>query len=672
MFRFSILFFFLLSILLGNPLNVTSPGNVLSLSFSLKDGKPEYTVKRLGKTIVQPSALGFTLERQNNLDANFELAGFESTEFSETWDQVWGEKRQILNAYGELRVDLIQRESNYKLTIVFRTYDDGYAFRYIIPEQNGLDRFDISDELSEFHLADDYHAWWIKAYQWNRYEYLYQHSPLSKVDTAHTPITMESKDGLFISIHEAALTDFASMTIANLGDNRLKADLVPWSDGIKVKTQTPMRSPWRTMQVADNAGDLIDSYLILNLNEPNKIADTGWIRPGKYVGIWWEMHLGISTWGSGDKHGATTANARRYIDFAAANGFDGVLVEGWNQGWDGNWIKNGDKFSFTEPYPDFDLAGVAKYAIENGVRLIGHHETAGGIYNYEKQMEDAYALYQRLGVNTIKTGYVSHATEIQRIDENGVKQGEWHHGQFMVRHYRKAVETAARYGIMLDVHEPIKATGIRRTWPNMMTREGARGQEFNAWGGNWGNPPDHTLIIPFTRCLGGPFDYTPGIFDLLFEEAKPNNRVNATLTKELAHYVTIYSPLHMAADLPENYSKHRDAFQFIKAVPTDWEDTKVLHARIGDFLTIARQKRNSEEWYIGSITDENGRVLKASLSFLQPGKTYKAIIYRDKADGHWQTNPYAYEIIEMDVDNTTILTLRLAPGGGTAIQIIPR
>jgi alpha-glucosidase len=429
-----------------------------------------------------------------------------------------------------------------------------------------------------------------------------------------------------------------------------------------------MKTPWRTIQITDTPGGLITSYLILNLNEPNKLGDVSWIKPGKYVGIWWEMHLGISTWASGDKHGATTANAKRYIDFAAKYGFDGVLVEGWNLGWDGDWMQNSELFKFTTPYPDFDIDEVTRYAKQKDVRLIGHHETSGGILNYEQQMIDAFTFYKRLGVDAIKTGYVAQGQGIKRIDADNKEQREWHHGQYMVRHYRKVVEEAAKHRIMLDVHEPIKATGIRRTFPNMMTREGARGQEYNAAWSKGNNPPEHTTIIPFTRGLAGPFDFTPGIFDIKNSKVETKNQVPTTLAKQLALYVVLYSPLHMAADLPDNYGTRPEPFQFIVDVPTDWQDTRVLHARIGDYVTIVRKDRNSEDWYLGSITDELGRVLEAPLHFLSPGKKYVAEIYKDGAEADWQRNPYDIEITKALVDNTSSLTLRLAPGGGQAIR----
>jgi alpha-glucosidase len=482
---------------------------------------------------------------------------------------------------------------------------------------------------------------------------------------------METADGLFLSIHEADLTDYASMTLAGSEDDTLLCDLVPWSDGVKVKASTPHRTPWRTIQIAENAGDLITSYLILNLNEPNVLGDVSWVQPGKYVGIWWGMHIDKYTWRSGDRHGATTERAKRYIDFAAEHGFPRVLVEGWNEGWDGVWTKEGDRFSFTTPVDDFDVEAVSAYAAARGIKLVGHHETSAAVDNYERQLEDAFAYYRSLGIDTVKTGYTGWGREIERRDEEGNLIGtEWHHGQYMVRHYRGVVETAAKYHIMLDVHEPIKDTGTRRTYPNMMTREGARGQEYNAWSIEGSNPPGHTTILPFTRMLAGPFDFTPGIFDLLFEEYRPDNRVNTTLAKQLALYVVMYSPLHMAADLPENYGDH-PAFQFILDVPVDWQETRVLHARIGDYVTIARQDRDSEDWYVGSITDEDGRTLEMPLTFLEPGREYVAEVYADGADADWESNPLGIQVYEMSVDRDTILKLRLAPGGGQAIRLRP-
>ncbi|MBN4080798.1 glycoside hydrolase family 97 protein [Caldithrix abyssi] len=650
-------------------IQITSPDGKNVVYFDVKNGQPFYRVYRKGQPVIVDSELG--LDFKNTKPLKLKLAGSEITAFDETWTQPWGEVKEIRNHYNELSVRLTEdTDAPRKMNVIFRVYDDGIGFRYEFPEQPHLKSVQITNEKTEFNLAGNHKSWWIKAYQWNRYEYLYQSSPVSLIDTVHTPFTMKTDDGLFLSIHEAALTDYASMTLSFKSGTKLECDLVPWSDGIKVKTKTPFMTPWRTIQITESAGDLITSYLILNLNEPNKLGDVSWVKPGKYVGIWWGMHLGSYTWGSGEKHGATTKNAKRYIDFAAKHGFSGVLIEGWNVGWDGDWIQNADLFNFTTPYDDFDMDVVSNYAASKGVKIIGHHETSTGIANYERQVDDAFRYYLSHGINTIKTGYVNHGKEIIPVgDTTGAK--EWHHGQYMVRHYRKIVEKAAQNKIMLNVHEPIKATGIRRTYPNMMTREGARGQEYNAWGGEGGNSPEHTTILPFTRFLGGPMDFTPGIFDLTFEHAnKPNNRVQTTMAKQLAHYVVLYSPLQMAADLVENY-KGQPAFKFIDDVSTDWQDTKVLHAQIGDFLTVVRQDRNSNDWFLGSITDEDPRSLEASLSFLKADQKYVAEIYADKPDTHWKTNPLAIDISSVLVDRDTKLKIELAPGGGQAIRFRP-
>jgi alpha-glucosidase len=655
-------------------LYVSSPDGEITVTLTLEKGVPYYQVNRSGKIIVKASKLGFTFKEASPMNQNLTDIGIQKSSFDETWIQPWGEIKEIRNHYNELRVQLEETTENpRKMNLIFRVYDYGLGYRYELPKQDYLNDFQIMDELTEFAMTEDHQAWWIPAYQKERYEYLYKKSPISLIpnDTihaVHTPLTIETADGLFMSIHEANLTDYASMTLAGFENNTLSCDLVPWSDGVKVKASTPLRTPWRTIQIAENAGDLITSYLILNLNEPNKLGDVSWIKPGKYNGIWWGMHIDKYTWGSGQKHGATTENTKRYIDFAAKNGFLGVLVEGWNVGWDGDWTQNGELFKFTTPYEDFDIEELSTYAASKGVKLIGHHETGASVINYERQMEDAFEYYRKLGIDKVKTGYVGWGQGIKRIDENDNSiQMEWHHGQHMVRHYRKVVETAAKYHIMLDAHEPIKDTGIRRTYPNMMTREGARGQEYNAWSPDGGNPPAHTTILPFTRLLGGPMDFTPGIFDLLFEEARPNYRVNTTLAKQLALYVVLYSPLHMAADLPENY-EDQPAFQFILDVPVDWQHTKVLHAKIGDYITIARQDRNSEDWYIGSITDQEDRALELPLGFLEPGKKYVAEIYRDGKSANWKSNPYDIEIKKELVDKETTLSLRLAPGGGQAIR----
>jgi alpha-glucosidase len=522
------------------------------------------------------------------------------------------------------------------------------------------------EELTEFYLADDARAWWIPADDGNRYELLYSSSPVSMLPTVHTPLTMEMRDGLHVVIHEANLVDYAGMNLTGSRDRKLRVSLPAWADGVKVRGRTPFETPWRTIQLADGAADLHPSVLGLNLNPPSVLGDTDWIEPMKYVGIWWGMHVGTMTWSSGPEHGATTETTQSYIDFAAENGFGGVLVEGWNLGWDGDWMANADLFSFTEPYPDYDLEGLAAYARERGVGLIGHNETSMGVENYERQLEDGFGLFNRLGIRAVKTGYVGDLTA----------EGHAHHGQYMVRHWRKVLEAAARHRIMVNVHEPIKDTGERRTYPNMMSREGARGQEYNAWAGDGGNPPEHETILFFTRMIAGPMDFTPGVFDILIASAdgapRPPEgaRIRTTLAKQLALYVVIYSPLQMAADLPENY-RDQPPFQFIRDVPVDWERTEVLEGRIGDYVVVARQERGGAEWYLGAITDEEARTLEIPLSFLTEGQSYLAEIYADGRGAHWLHNPLPVAISEQPVDAGTTLTLSLAPGGGQAIRIRP-
>ncbi len=657
-------------------LRVRSPDGKIEVAFGLIAGVPYYSVNRDGVPVILPSKLGFTFLAGAPLDAGLAVVSSEQTAFDETWTQPWGEVKAIRDRHNQLLIRLSEGGATPReMTVVFRVFDDGVGFRYEFPEQPYLDDIQIMDEATEFALSGDHSAWWIPAFQENRYEYLYRQTRVSRLAktglSVHTPFTLQTADGLYLSIHEAALVNYSSMTLKPGDDLVLKADLVPWSDGVLVKGRTPLKTPWRTIQIAETPGDLITSYLVLNLNEPNALGDVSWVKPGKYVGIWWGMHLGKWTWGSGPDHGATTANTRDYLDFAAKYGFSGVLVEGWNLGWDGDWTVHGDQFDFTTPYPDFDLIGLAAYAEGLGVTLIGHHETGAAVANYESQMEAAFALYQSLGINTVKTGYVGYGQGIKRYDGQGNFIGlEWHHGQFMVEHYQKVIETAARYGIMIDAHEPIKDTGLRRPYPNFMTREGARGQEYNAWGGEGGNPPDHVTILPFTRLLAGPMDYTPGIFDLTFDQYRPDNQVNHTLAKELALYVVIYSPLQMAADLIENYEGN-PAFQFILDVPADWDETRVLHARIGDFITTVRRARDGDEWFLGSVTDENPRTLEARLDFLTPGLTYVAEIYSDGDGADWRADPYPLDINRCLVNSDSLLTFDLAPGGGQAIRFYP-
>ena len=626
------------------------------------DGRLKYSVIHRGETLISPSLLGLVFADGTDLSTGLRIVSTSQARRNTAWTQPWGEVKDVSDLFNEITITVAQEtDPGRELVLVFRAYNDGIGFRYEIPEGGEPAGFTIADEKTEFALNSDYRCWWIPAYENNRYEYLYTESASSVLRVAHTPLTMKTPRGAFLSIHEAALTDWASMTLLNRGGGVFECDLVPWSDGTKVRGKTPAVSPWRTITVSADAAGLITSTMILNLNEPSRIEDTSWIKPGRYVGIWWGMHIGKYTWGSGSRHGATTENTKMYIDFAARSGFDGVLVEGWNLGWDGNWYADGSFFQFTIPHPDFDIEEISRYSVEKGVYLIGHHETGADIDNYERQLEAAFEYYERLGVKAVKTGYVGHRTN----------EFEWHHGQYMVRHYRKVLEKAAEHRIMVIVHEPIKATGVRRTWPNMISREGARGQEYNAWSGDGGNPPDHTTILPFTRMLGGPFDFTPGIFDLFFNEAgRPKNRVNTTLAKQLALYVVIYSPMQMAADLPENYDG-QPAFEFIKSVPSDWETTVVLHAAIGDYVTIVRKERGGADWFLGSITDEDGRTLEASLSFLAEGREYEATIYVDGSGADWKDNPLLIDIRKEMVNSSRVLKLDLAPGGGQAIRFSP-
>ncbi len=636
---------------------VSSPDSRLDVVFSVVDGAPHYEVAYDGAAVILPSTMGFTFRREPPMKTGLAIERTAGRTFDETWKPVWGQRSEIRNRYNELAVSLREEDEPYRrMNIIFRVFDDGVGFRYEFPDQAGLRDFEIMSEETQFVFAGDHTAWWTPA-DFDSYEHLYAEGPLHEIDTANTPVTMKTEAGLYIAIHEADLTDYAGMTLARMQGRvlGLVSSLVPWPDGARVKGTTPFRTPWRTIQVATRPGGLVESSLILNLNEPSVIVDTSWIKPMKYIGIWWGMHIDKYTWHTGDRHGATTENAQRYIDFAAAHGIPGVLIEGWNTGWD-RWGQEG-AYDFVTPYPDFDLEQVVEYARGKGVVIIGHHETGGDVPGYERHLDEAFALYRDLGVPAVKTGYAGAI----------FPRGYHHHSQWMVRHYRMVVERAARYGLMLDVHEPIKDTGISRTYPNMMTREGVRGTEYNAW--ESGNPPEHMTVLPFTRMLAGPLDYTPGIFDITFDEYKPLNRVHSTLANQLALMVVLYSPMQMAADLIENYDGH-PAFAFVETVPVDWDETRVVNGEIGDYITIAR--RSGAEWYLGSITDEHARVLTVDLELLEPGKTYAARIYADAPDAHFRTNPAAYEIREQEVMRGDVLTIELAPGGGQAIALIPK
>jgi alpha-glucosidase len=631
-----------------------------------------YSVERDGRKLLLPSRLGFEFRGAPPLRDNLVITGTARDSVDETWEQPWGEVALVRDHHNELRVSLVETAAPGRhFDVVFRVFDDGLGFRYVLPAQPGLESFEIMDELTEFSLADNARAWWIPSdrSRRDRSEMLYSSSPVAVLDSVQTPLTLETRDGTtFIVIHEAHLVDYPRMFLAGerLENRTLRAALAPLADGVKARGRTPFATPWRTIQLADRAADLVPCVLGLNLNPPSVLENTDWIQPMKYVGIWWGMHIGKLTWGSGQRHGATTENAKRYIDFAAANGFGGVLVEGWNVGWDGDWIANSNLFSFTESYPDYDLEEVVGYARQKGVGIIMHNETSGGLANYTRQLEDAFALYRSLGIHALKTGYVA----------DTIPGGHSHYSQEMVRHHRMVIERAAQYGIMLDVHEPVHDTGERRTYPNMMTREGSRGQEYNAWSGDGGNPPEHETILFFTRLLAGPMDFTPGIFDIFVSSAdgtpRPPDapRVRTTLAKQLALYVVLYSPLQMAADLPENY-EGQPAFQFIRDVPVDWERTVVLDGRIGDYVVVARQERGGSDWYVGAITDEEARTLEIPLSFLPAGRAYVAEIYADGEGAHWLDNPFPVAISERRVDAGTTLRLALAPGGGQAIRIRP-
>ncbi len=656
---------------LGGQASVTSPDGRNQVTIQVDEGRLYYSLTRDGRALILPSLLGFEFRGAPPLRDSLRITDTTRDTHDETWTQPWGEVARVRDHHNELAVAVAETAApNRRFTMRVRAFNDGVGFRYEFPEQEGLGAFEITDELTEFALADNARAWWIPS-DWprkDRSEELFSSGPVSTLDSVQTPLTLELTDGHTVMvIHEADLADFARMFLAGprMEGRTLHAALAPLADGIKVRGHTPFVTPWRTVQVADRVTDLAPSVLGLNLNPPNVLPQTDWIKPMKYVGIWWGMHIGAMTWSSGPKHGATTAAAKRYIDFAAANGFGGVLVEGWNVGWDGDWIANRNAFSFTQSAPDYDLAAVVRYAKSKGIRLIVHNETSGGIQNYERQMDSAFALYRSLGVDAIKTGYVTDLTS----------EGHSHYSQFMVQHYRHVIEEAARYGIALDVHEPMHDTGERRTYPNMMSREGARGQEYNAWSGDGGNPPEHETILFFTRLLDGPMDFTPGIFDILERSSghahRPDEpRVRTTLAKQLALYVVIYSPLQMAADLPENY-EHQPAFQFIRDVAVDWDTTRVLDGRIGDYVVVARRVRGGATWFVGAITDEQARTLDVPLSFLTPGRRYVAEIYADGPKANWRDNPLPVTISRRAVTSATRLRVILAPGGGQAIRIHP-
>ncbi len=671
-------------------ITVSSPGNTTQLSFWLDaNGSPMYSLSYKGKTVLQPSALGFEIKDTYadkalpSLVSNLSLTDQVQSASNTAWKPVWGELKEIRDNHKKLVVTLAQKgDKPIHFNIVFKLYDDGLGFRYEFPPQPNLSHFIVSEEKTQFALTGDHKAFWIPG-DYDSNEFAPNTTQLSQVDASdskyageiyaktffdknavQTPLMLKSSDGLYINIHEAALVNYPAMNlIVNKSNFALSAALVPDALGNRAYLQTPTKTPWRTLVVSDKAVDIPASKIILNLNEPSVIKNTNWIKPTKYVGVWWEMHVGKSSWDKASgKHGATTANVKRYIDFAAKHGFGGVLVEGWNEGWEdwfGRYKEN--VFDFVTPYPDFDVKELQRYAASKKVKIIMHHETSASVTNYERQMDTAYRFMKKYGYDAVKTGYVGHI----------IPRGEHHDGQWMVNHYNRVAKKTADYNIMLVAHEPVRPTGLHRTYPNWMACEAARGMEFNAWSS--GNRPDHETIFPFTRFMGGPMDYTPGIFELKLNvwDTSKKEIIHTTLAKQLALYVTIYSPVQMAADLPESYEKRMDAFQFIKDVAVDWDDSRYLEAEPGDYITVARKAKGTNNWFLGAITDENARSTNIKLNFLDANKQYTATIYADAPDADWQNNPGKYVITKQTVNSNSTLGLNLAPGGGCAISFVP-
>ena len=676
----------------------TSPDGNVVLSFSLKaDGTPTYKMTYKGKPVINESTLGFTLKKDEPLTNHFKVVSDSKSTFKETWKPVWGEEKEILNHYNELLVQLKQDKTNRLMNIRFRVYNEGVGFRYEFPTQKELTYFVIAEENTQFAMTGDHTAWWIPG-DYDTQEYDYNESKLSEIrglmkqsmtdnvsqyvfspTGVQTALMMKTKDGLYINLHEAALVDYALMNL-NLDDKNFifQSWLTPDAKGDKGYLYTPTKTPWRTVMVSDDARNILASRLILNLNDPCALADTSWIKPVKYIGVWWEMITGKSSWAYTDDlptikldevdytkvkpngtHAANNAKVRHYIDFAAKHGFDQVLVEGWNVGWE-DWFghRKDYVFDFVTPYPDFDIKALNDYAHAKGVKLMMHHETSGSTRNYERHMKAAYELMNKYGYNSVKSGYVGDILPI----------GEHHYSQSTINHYLYAIKEAAKHKIMLNAHEAVRPTGLCRTYPNLIGNESARGTEYEAFGGN---KPFHTTILPFTRLQGGPMDYTPGILETEVKNVNPNNtsQVRSTLAKQLALYVTMYSPLQMAADLPENYERFADAFQFIKDVPVDWQESVYLEAEPGRYITVARKDKHSDNWYIGNTSNENGHTSELLLNFLDKNKKYEATIYADAKNADWQTNPKAYTITKQKVNAKTNLKLTAAKGGGYAISI---
>lgn len=636
----------------GN-VKVTSPDGAVTVTVGVKNQQPFYMVNYEGKAVVAPSHLGYLLNN-GELGAKTKMGKVARSQKDEIWNQPWGENDITHNHYNELMVNF-REQSGQPMQVVFRVYNDGFGFRYILPDYNKGKEFQIMDELTEMTLAHDAKAWSIPTNHTEYFEGIYKAGMLSQKDTVCTPLTIEYEKDLYLAIHEAALEDYASINLtprsADGGAVRLLTALTPWRSGVKVYAKGQLKSPWRTMIISKTAGGLLTPNLMLNLNEPSQIKDTSWIEPGRYIGIWWSIHKKQNTWEMGPTHGATTENVKRYMDFAARHGFSGVLAEGWNPGWG-----QGEKISYLESYPDFDMHEVTRYGLQKGVRFIGHTETWGNASLLESQMEQAFNWFERLGIRAVKTGYVGHYFDGKELAKS----------QYGIRHYRKVIECAAKHHIMIDNHEPAMPTGIQRTWPNLMTQEGVRGQEYNAWDRRGGNPPSHTVTLPFTRGLAGPTDFTPAIFN--FSEIVPGTHPHSTLAKQLGEFVVIYSPLQMAADAIENY-EGQPALSFIESCPTTWSRTLVPNGEIGKYITIARKERGGDSWFIGSITNEEARSLEVSLDFLDEGATYRAIIYEDGPEADFERNPYEMTIRQIAVTKADTLHLRLARSGGAAVRI---
>ncbi len=676
---------------------VLSPSGNLELNFSLQNGQPSYTLNYKGKMVIEKSSLGFKIKDMPDFGSAYTLIDAKNESVNQTWEPVWGETKTIVNQYNSIKFTLKDNAPKpHTLVIVFKVYNDGLGFRYEFPEQPNLMHFIVEEELSSFNLNGDHKIWWMPG-DFDTNEYNYYTSKISEISKmakkrdgdiftatpiegafVQTPLMIKSATGIYMSIHEAALVNYPCMDLKfDEATFNASSVLAPDAVGNKACMRAPAHTPWRTIVVSDDAREIIASKMILNLNEPSKIKDPSYIKPMKYVGIWLEMHLGLATWDyagmqsasdatieNGQKkktrHGATNENTKKYIDFAAANGFGGVLVEGWNEGWEdwfGKWKE--DVFDFVTPYPDYDVKGLNQYARSKGVGIITHHETSGSATNYERWMDTAYRQMNAYGSNALKSGYVGKI----------IPRGEYHDGQWMVNHYNRAISKAANYNIMVVAHEPVRPTGLHRTYPNFMAAEAARGQEFNFW--SEGNPPEHETILPFTRLMGGPMDYTPGIFKIKKSHYVPGakEQVHTTLTKQLALYITLYSPVQMVTDLMENYQEKPDAFQFIKDVAVDWDDSKVLLAEPGEYLAIARKAKGTNNWFVGGITDENARTMEIDFSFLDKGKTYEITIYKDAPTASWDQNPEAYVIEKKKVNAKTKLKVNLARGGGFAMSI---